>query len=72
MNGNQVVSTMFDINISIHMVRIVSFGDWNEDPKRLGFICIISYPQVAMEYYLEVMTWIHIVCLVAVSNIEFG
>ena len=53
MAGNQVVSTMFDIKTSIRMVKIVSFGDWNEDPEQLGFICIVSYPQVAMEDYLK-------------------
>ena len=53
MTGNQVVSTMFDIKTFIHMVRIVSVGDWNEDPEYLGFICIISYPQVVLEDYLK-------------------
>ena len=51
MTDNQVVSTIFDIRTSVYMVRIVSFGDWNEDPKQLGFICIIFYPQVALEDY---------------------
>ena len=53
MIGNQVVSTMFDINTSIRMVRIISFGDWNEDPEWLGFICIITYPYAAVEDYLK-------------------
>ena len=53
MTGNQVVSTMFDVKTSIHMDRIVSFGDWNEYPEQLGFSCIIVYPQVVMEYYLN-------------------
>ena len=53
MTGNQVVSTMFDIKTSIHMVMLVSFWDWNEDPERLGLICIVSYPQVALEDYLK-------------------
>ena len=53
MTGNQVASTMFEIKKSIHMARIISVGDWNEDPEKLGFISIIAYPQVAMEYYLE-------------------
>ena len=53
MTGIQVVSSMFDIKTSIHMVRIISVGDWNEDLEKLGFISIISYPQVAMEYYFE-------------------
>ena len=53
MTSNQVVSTMFDVNTSIHMARIVSVRDWNEDLEWLGFINTISYPQVAMEDYLE-------------------
>ena len=53
MTGNQVVSTMFDVKTSIHMDRIVSVGDWNENPERLGFIYIISYPQVVREDYLK-------------------
>ena len=53
MTSNQVVSSMFDVKKSIHMVRIVSVGNWNEDPGWLGFISIISYPQVAMKYYLK-------------------
>jgi hypothetical protein len=32
MTGHQVVSTMFDINTSIHMARIVPFWDRDEDP----------------------------------------
>jgi hypothetical protein len=32
MIDNQVVSTMFDINTSIHMARIVGFWDRDEDP----------------------------------------
>ena len=43
MTGNQVVSAMFDIKESIQMVRIVSVGDWNEDPEWLGFVIMISY-----------------------------
>ena len=53
MTGNQVVSSIFDIKTSIPMVRIVSFGNWNEYSKKLGFTYTIAYPQVAMEYYLE-------------------
>ena len=53
MTGNQVVSAMFDVKTSIHMVRIISLRDWNEDPEQLGLINIIAYPQVAMEDYLE-------------------
>ena len=53
MTSNQVVSTIFDIKTSVCMVRIASFGNWNEDSERLGFICIIAYPQVAMKYYLK-------------------
>ena len=47
MTGNQVVSTMFDVNTSIHMVRIISVGDWNEDPDLLGLTIISTYTQVA-------------------------
>ena len=43
MTGNKVVSTMFDVNTSICMARIVSVGDWNEDPELLGFIIIFAY-----------------------------
>ena len=53
MTDNQVVSSMFDVKTFIHMVRIVSVGYWNEDSDQLGFINIISYPQVMMEDYLE-------------------
>ena len=53
MTGNQVVSTMFDVMTSIHMARIILVWDWNEDPKRLGFICMVAYPQVATEDYLR-------------------
>ena len=53
MTSNQVVSSMFDVKTFIRMARIVSVRDWNEDLEWLGFINIISYPQVAMEYYLE-------------------
>ena len=53
MTDNQVVSTMFEVKTSIFMVKIVSFGDWNEEPEWLGFIFIISYPQFAMEDYLN-------------------
>ena len=53
MTSNQVVSTMFNINTFIHMVRIVSVWDRNEDPKWLGFIIIVSYTQFAFEDQLE-------------------
>ena len=53
MIGKQVVSTIFDIKTSIHMVRIILFEDWNEDPERLSFIYIISYPLVAIKDYLK-------------------
>ena len=52
MTSNQVVSAMFDVKTSIHMVRIVSVGDWNEGPEWLGFI-IIAYDQVVFGDYLE-------------------
>ena len=53
MPGNQVVSTMFDVKTYIHMVRIVSFGDWNEDLEWLGFPIIIAYAEVAFGDHLE-------------------
>ena len=53
MTGNQVVSAMFDVKTSIHMVRIISVGDWNEYLEWLGFVIIVSYTQVAFEDQLE-------------------
>ena len=53
MTGNQVVFAMFNIKTSIHMVRIVSVGDWNEGPKWLGFSIIIAYALVAFGDHLE-------------------
>ena len=47
MTGNQVVSTMFDIKTFIHMVTIVSVGDWNEEPGLIGITIISTYTQVA-------------------------
>ena len=46
MTGNQVVSFVFDIKTFIHMVRIVSVGDWNEDPGLIGLTIISAYTQV--------------------------
>ena len=43
MTGNQVVSTMFDVKTSIHMVRTVSVENWNEYSNYLGFITMITY-----------------------------
>ena len=53
MTCNQVVSAILDVNTSIHMVRIVLVGDWNEDPEWLGFIIMISYAQVTFGDHLE-------------------
>ena len=53
MTRNQVVSAMFDVKTSIHMVRIVSFRDWNEDPEWLGYTIIIAYAQVLFGDHLE-------------------
>ena len=53
MTSNQVVSSMFDVKTSIHMVRIVSVGDWNEDHEWLGFTIMISYAQVVFGDHLE-------------------
>ena len=63
---------MFDIETSIHMARIVSFWDWNEDPEWLD-IHLNNYLSSGCNRGLfEVITWIHIVCLVVVSSIESG
>ena len=72
MTGNQAVADMFNIKTSIHMAKIISFGDWNEDLECLGIHldnCVSS--GCDGELY-EVMKWIHIVCLVDVSSIKFG
>ena len=53
MTSNEVVCTMFDIKTSIHMDRIVSFGDWNEDHEWLGFIFLIFYYDFLMEDNLK-------------------
>ena len=53
MTSNQVVFAMFNVKKYIRMVRIVSFGDWNEDPEWLFYITIFSYPQVAVEDHLK-------------------
>ena len=71
MTGNQVVSTKFDIRNSIHMVRIVSFGDWNEDTEWSGVFLNMCISSCCDEILFEVMTWIHIVCLVAMFRIDF-
>ena len=72
MTGNQVVSTMLDIKTSIHMARIASFRDWNEYPEWLCIHLNMSLLSGCDGILFEVMTWIHIVYLVAMSNIESG
>ena len=71
MNGNQVVSTMFDIKTSIHTDIIVLFGDWNEDPEWLGIYLNMYLSSGCNRGLFEFMKWIHIVCLVAMSSIGF-
>ena len=71
MTGNQVVSTMFHVKTSIHMARIVSFGDWNIDSKYLGIYLDNFLSSGCDGELFEVMTWIHIICLVVVPSIEF-
>ena len=44
MASNQVATTMFNDKTPIHMVRIVSDGNWNDYLEWLGFINIIAYP----------------------------
>jgi hypothetical protein len=52
MISNQVVSTMFDINTSIHMARIVPFWDRDEDPGNpLGtHLCYVPHPGCDGDY----------------------
>ena len=45
MTSNQVVYAMFDIKTFIHMDRIISIRDWNEDPGLLGLTIISAYTQ---------------------------
>ena len=47
MAGNQLVSSLFDVNKFIHMVRIVSVGYWNEYLGLVGLIIISSHTHVA-------------------------
>lgn len=47
MTGNQFISTMFEINSSIHMVRIVLFQDRYEDPG-LGSHFVLCFTQATM------------------------
>ena len=68
MIGNQVVSSMFDIKKIIRMVRIVSVRDWNEYLEHLGII-IKKYLSSGCDEAFGSLTWIHIVCLVAVFNV---
>jgi hypothetical protein len=49
MTGNQVVSTIFDIESYIRMARIVSFQDRDED-LGLGIHFIMCFSQAAMEF----------------------
>ena len=53
MTSNQVVYAMFNLKKSIQMFRIVSVGDWNEDPEWLGFITMVSYAQAAFGDHSE-------------------
>jgi len=48
MTNNQVVYTMFEINTSIHMVRIVIFWDLDEYPG-LGALFIVCLTQDEMD-----------------------
>ena len=56
MTVSQVVSTMFDIKTSIHMARIISFGDWNEDPEWLGIHLNMCLSLGRNKVLFEVMT----------------
>ena len=70
MDGNQVVSTMFDIKTYIQMARIILFWDWNGDPKWLGIHMNMYLSSGFDKGLFEVITWIQIVCLVEMSSIE--
>jgi len=48
MTGNQVVSTMFNINSFVHMARFVPFQDQDEDPG-MGIHYVMFFTQAMME-----------------------
>ena len=54
MIGNQVVSTMFDINTSIHVVRIIPFQDRDEEPRNP----ICTYPFYVPQLVVMVTIWV--------------
>ena len=65
MTDNQVVSTMFDFNTCIRMVRFVLQSGGDEDPKYI-FIdsgCVGVYSDCTIAY-------IHSVCLMAMFKFE--
>jgi hypothetical protein len=53
MTGNQVVSTMFDINTSIHMDRFIPFWDWDEDPGNTPLLRALPRLRWRLSEYLE-------------------
>jgi hypothetical protein len=65
MTDNQVVSTMFDFITSNHMVRFVLKDDGNEDPGSHH-----SNPGCDRVFMICIDTYIHFVCLVAMSEFE--
>jgi hypothetical protein len=65
MTGNQVVSTMFDFSTCNHMARFILRDDGNEDPRSYDFG--LGCDGVFMIY---IDTYIHFVCLVAMSEFE--
>jgi hypothetical protein len=67
MIGNQVVSTMFDINTSIHMARIVPFWDWDEDPGNAPSVTCLT--QVAMDIGFEYLEDYSMVIMLVISLI---
>jgi hypothetical protein len=58
MTSNKVISTMFDIESSIHMDRIVFFWDQDEDPG-LSTHCIPYFSQVVMEIIWLICILLH-------------
>jgi hypothetical protein len=65
MNGNQVVSTMFNNMTSIHMVRFIAVWERDEDPGYLSstYHCYICLSQDAMEVFTDICCYIDPLCI---------
>jgi hypothetical protein len=53
MTSNQVVSTIFNINIYIHMDRFIPFWGWDEDPGNTSLLRAYTRCQWRLSEYLE-------------------